>query len=188
MIKTSMDFKKELRSWYKQLKSLVKDGLILPPMTIVENSTEYDLRWMSPFMYTAFEILRKNIIGQYGEIKTHREFLEYSKQMFVNDITQLLDDSNTMVIVKVSPDYEYALIKDAKGYLLFNKYNKPKRTSISNVVNAIKDFYKFFDMDAPSIDIKIVAFKIHPVNTSISSFIYKYDIESDDDIIPLEGL
>lgn len=184
------NFKHTLKSWYKQFKALYKDGVKFEPRPLYDN--QYDLSQFSPFMFGVFEILSTDLLSYYSQTFTPRQFIYYLSNYLQRDIEQLLADPDHMIIINMPTDNAYALVKDEKGYLLFNRHHGPVRVKPKTFVKNVITHYQYLEELAHlgQIHFQLLTFRRKPVRGSIEQYLLSQEPDTDDesDIIPLEGL
>lgn len=185
-----MNFNKsDLKVWYKQFKALFKDGVQAEPKPLCQNDQCFNLTRLSPFMFTVLDMLSQYIVDYQSWSMPYMQFANYLQYQFGADLQQRLNNTGHMVIVNLAPDFEYAIVSDAKGYLIFNRHHGPLRMKPKTFVqNAIKE-YMYVQTPHPNdpIHSQIVTFKVKDLNNAINTYLYQYENLSEDEEVLLEG-
>jgi hypothetical protein len=184
-----MNFKHELKTWYKQFKALYKDGLILNPSPLILNDTQYNLSRLSPFMYTLYVILsgmyevQPKMIEYYSRRIPFDSSCDYIKNRITPMIENNLNTVGKIAIIRLMPNYQYVVARDEKGYLFLNEYHGPIRMSLKNFIrNACFEIREnYYRQNHPMVNFQVIIFQTVPLETSISNFLRQHEVDSDED-------
>lgn len=176
--------KSDWKVWYKQFKALFKDGLQAEPKPICQQDQCFNLTRLSPFMFTIVDILSSYIVDYQSWTMPYVQFANYLKYQFGSDLQQRLSDPTNMVIISLAPDFEYAIVTDTKGYLVFNRHHGPIRMKLKTLVqNALQEYtYVQTPHDQDLIHAQIVTFKFKDLNNAINTYLYQYEVQSEEEV------
>jgi len=157
-------FKDQLTQWYNNFKMNFENGVQFEPRVVCEEDVCYNLTNLTPFMYTVFEMLSEKILDYQSYMMSHKQFIHYLIRTFKSDIQDRLHDPDNIVIVTFSPDIEYVVTRDEKGYLFFNSTHGPNRMSLTTFSdNGINSYdYLYVPKNYPYIQVKMITAKMNP--------------------------